>query len=391
VLRKTRNIIFLRDVFILALTAFGGPQAHIALFLDVLVKKRAYLSEEELIELNALCQVLPGPTSTQTVTAIGYQKGGANLAYLTLIVWCFPAISLMAFAGVFISYWGEVGGNMAFAKYVLPIAVGFVAYAAIKISSKVVQTNLGGALMVLSAVASYFIQNPWIFPALILTGALLTAWKYKQQPKEEKEPLKFKWGNLVVFILVLAAAALLGAYTKSRFVLLFENFYRNGTIIFGGGQVLIPYLHTEFVEFKSYLSSSEFLTGWGFVQAVPGPVFSFTAFIGALSVREYGILGELFGAFLASAGIFLPGTFMIFFAIGVWAQLKKYRIVRASLEGINAAASGMILAAALILFDQIPVSIINMGLILLTYFLLAFSRVPSPVIIIAGILLGIFF
>ncbi len=390
-MRKTRNIIFLKDVFLLSISAFGGPQAHIGLFLDVLVKKRGYLSEEELIELIALCQVLPGPTSTQTLTAIGYKKGGANLAYLTLLVWAIPAMALMTCAGLFLSYLGEFGGNLDFAKFIMPMAVGFVAYAAIKISSKTIQSNLGGALLVLAAVISYFIPNPWVFPILIVSGGVITALNYKSHPIEEKEKLNFKWGNLVLFFAVGIAAALLGAYTKSRFVLIFENFYRNGTIIFGGGQVLIPYLHTEFVEFKNYLSSSEFLTGWGFAQAIPGPVFSFSAFIGSLSLREYGIPGEVLGAFLACAGIFLPGTFMIFFATGVWEQLKKYRIIRASLEGINAAASGMVIAAAIILFDQIPVTVINIGLILLTYLLLAFSKIPSPFIILAGVLLGLIF
>ncbi len=388
-MRKTRNTIFLKDVFLLSLTAFGGPQAHIGLFLDVLVKKRAYLSEEELIELLALCQVLPGPTSTQTITAVGYQKGGPNLAYLTLIVWALPAVMIMTAAGVFISYWGEMGGSMEFTKYVLPIAVGFVAFAAIRISSKVVQSNWGGALMVISAIVSYFVNNPWVFPILIIAGGFATAWKYKQHPVEEKEKLRFRWGNLFLFFFILIAAATLGAVTKSRFILLFENFYRNGTIIFGGGQVLIPYLYTEFVEYKEYLSSSEFLTGWGFVQAVPGPVFSFSSFIGALSVREFGLPGEILTAFLASTGIFLPGTFMIFFATGVWEQLKKYRIIRASLEGINAAASGMVIAAAISLFDPIPISPLNIGIIVLTYILLAFSKIPAPYIIIGGIVLGI--
>ncbi len=390
-MKKTRNIIFLRDVFLLSLTAFGGPQAHLGLFLDVLVKKRGYLSENELIELLALCQVLPGPTSTQTLTAIGYMKGGPNLAYLTLIIWALPAVAIMTSAGLFISYWGEIGGSMEFTKFVLPIAVGFVAYAAIRISSKVVQSNFGGALMVLSAIISYFVNNPWVFPILIVLGGLATAWKYKQHPVEEKEKLNFRWGNLFLFFFIVIMAAILGAYTKSRFILLFENFYRNGTIIFGGGQVLIPYLYTEFVEFKHYLTSSEFLTGWGFAQAVPGPVFSFSSFIGTLSLREYGIGGEVLGAFLAAAGIFLPGTFMIFFAIGVWDQLKKYRIIRASLEGINAAASGMVIAAAISLFDPIPVNVLNVGFIVATYGLLSFTKIPAPYIVIGGIVLGIIF
>ena len=101
--RKGRYLIFLRDVFILALSAFGGPQAHIAMLFERMVEKRAYLTEEELLELNALCNILPGPTSTQTLTAIGYKYGGPNLAYLTLLVWILPAGAIMIVLGIFVS------------------------------------------------------------------------------------------------------------------------------------------------------------------------------------------------------------------------------------------------------------------------------------------------
>jgi chromate transporter len=167
-----------------------------------------------------------------------------------------------------------------------------------------------------------------------------------------------------------------------------ENFYRNGSLIFGGGQVLIPLLYTEFVEFKDYLSSEEFLTGYAAVQAVPGPVFSFTSYIGALSMREYGIGGEILGSVIATVGIFLPGTFFIFFVIKFWDQLKKFRIVRASIEGINAASSGMVIAAAFLLFQPLDANLLNMGMIIATFLALMFTKIPPPFIILAGLLAG---
>jgi chromate transporter len=114
--RKIRYLIFLKDVVVLALTAFGGPQVHFSLFLDRLVYKRAYLTESELLELTALCQVLPGPTSTQTLTAIGFRIGGPNLAYLTLLVWIAPAVLLMTAAGISVSYLP----NLNFTRFVQP-------------------------------------------------------------------------------------------------------------------------------------------------------------------------------------------------------------------------------------------------------------------------------
>lgn len=398
--RDFRYFIFLKDVLTLSVTAFGGPQAHIAQFIKQFVDKRGYVTEEELVELLALCQILPGPTSTQTITAIGYKKGGATLAYLTLLVWILPAVTIMTAAGVLISFLDKNQRSMEFARFIQPMAVGFVAYAAYVISSKVVITRLGGALMVIAAVVSYFLRYPWIFPILLLAGGVITAMKFQQQPKqEEKEGLKIDWRNFILWAGILILAALLGNILAYKPLLIFENFYRNGSLIFGGGQVLIPYLHTEFVEFKNYLTSEEFLTGYGMVQALPGPVFSFSAYVGALSLRELGVGGEILGASMAALGIFLPGTFLIFFIIKFWDSLKQYRVVRASLEGINAASSGLVLAAALILFEPIGVDVINIGLmdivnllvILITFLMLMFSKVPSPLIILTGLLAGFIF
>ena len=188
---------------------------------------------------------------------------------------------------------------------------------------------------------------------------------------------------------MLAGAAFLGAATKSQSVLLFENFYRNGSLIFGGGQVLVPYLYTEFVDFKRFLSSEEFLTGYAISQGIPGPTFSISSFVGALSMREYGLLGFLTGGLIAAAGIFLPGIFLIFFVIRFWDQLKKYRPVRAALEGINAVSCGMLIAAAYLLFEPLEANLLNIFMILTAYSLLQFTKISSPWIILGGIVLGI--
>ena len=124
----------MRDVLILSVSAFGGPQAHIAIFLDLLVKKRAYLSETNLIELFALCQILPGPTSTQTITALGYRIGGSKLAYLTLLVWVYPAVILMMAAAITVDILNDQNISLEFLRYVQPMAVGIVAYSAYRIS-----------------------------------------------------------------------------------------------------------------------------------------------------------------------------------------------------------------------------------------------------------------
>jgi len=384
----------------LALTTFGGPQAHLGHFQKVLVKKRNYLSAAELMELNSLCQILPGPSSTQTLTAIGFKIGGPNLAYLTLLVWILPSVLFMAFAGIFLSTIQEKDFSLEFTRFIQPIAVGFVSYAAYSISLKTIHTKTGGIIMVAAALVSYFIQTPFVFPAILLVAGLSTALKFKNQPKEIKKKIEVQWSNFLLWIGVLLLAAVMGGITKARPVLLFENFYRNGSLIFGGGQALTPLLYTEFVkkeaeprrrvEFrkKEYLNHDEFLSGYAVAQSLPGPVFSFSAFIGSLAMREYGFGGELLGALMSAAGIFLPGTFLIFFVIRFWDSLKKYRAVRASLEGLTAASAGLVAAAAIILFQPLDNTFMNFAFTIGTFGILTFTRIPAPVIIVIGFLLG---
>jgi len=389
--RKVRYYLYLKDVLLLSVTAFGGPQVFLAMVLDLMVRKRGYIKEEELWELNALCQILPGPTSTQTISAIGYRIGGPNLAYLSLFVWILPATILMIAAAFLIDFLQEnTPGALNFAKFIQPMAIGFIIYAAQKTIFKMVKTSEATVLMMFSAFVSFFYNSPFVFPLLLVVGGVSTSLKFRDQPKENGDKkLVISWANFFLWGGVLVGAAVIGAITKNQIVLLFENFYRNGSLIFGGGQVLVPYLYTEFVEFKKFLSSQEFLTGYGISQGIPGPTFSISSYVGALAMREYGITGLLTGGFIAAAGIFLPGTFLIFFVIRFWDQLKKYRPVKAALEGINAVSCGMLIAAAYLLFEPLDANLFNILAIFGTYLLLQFTKLSSPFIIVIGILAGI--
>lgn len=404
--KKVRYYIFLKDVLILSVSAFGGPQAHIALFFEKLCHKRAYLTEGELIELNALCSILPGPTSTQTITAIGYKIGRAKLAYLTLLVWVIPAGSIMTLLGIMMAYIEINEGSLAFTQFIKPMAVAIIAFAAYKISSKVVNTKTGLTLMVMSAMMAYIIVYFWgthiisamAFPLMLFIGGMITSLKFNQHPRiENREKLNIDWKNFFLFVGVFVFAVVIGNVTSILYIKLFENFYRNGSIIFGGGQVLIPLLQSEFVDYKSYLTDDQFLSGLGFVQAMPGPVFSLCAYIGSLSSEQYGPLGQVLGGLVALAGIFLPGTFLIFFVYNFWQGLKKYRIIRASLEGINAVGSGLVAAAAVILFGKLGIEYestadyIDVAVVIGTFLIMLWGKIPTPIIILSGILAGLIF
>ncbi|WP_064197854.1 MULTISPECIES: chromate efflux transporter [Emticicia] len=385
--RQIRYIIFLKDVFVLALTCFGGPQVHLTMFLDRLVKKHNYITEAEILELQALCQVLPGPTSTQTITAIGFRLGGASLAYLTLLVWILPGTLLMTLAALGVTY-VEKDQLTNLTRFIKPMGVAFIIFAAFSIGVKVIKTKTSFLLMLLAAIAAFVFPSPYITPIWILLGGLATSFKFDQHEKMEKQPIKVEWGNFILWLGVFMFSVVLGKITNNLPVRLFENFYRNGSLAFGGGHILKPLLYNEFVEFKHYLSADEFLSGVAIVEVAPGPVFSISAFVGALSMREWGTSGEVLGSIVSSVGIFLPGTFLIFFVIRFWNELKKYRGIRASLEGINAASTGLTAAAALSLYQPMAFDLVSDLTIILTLILLQTRLVPTYIIIFIGLFLG---
>lgn len=390
-IRRFRYIIYLMDILLLSLTAFGGPQVHLMMMIERLVHKRRYVTEEELLELQALCSILPGPSSTQTVTAIGLKIGGQPLAYLTLLVWSLPAMILMTLAAIGIHYLERNAISLDFTRFVGPMAVAFLMYGASSIARKVIHNTQGWTFLVISTILAYMYPSPYMTPVLIVCGGVAASLNFKKHEKMEKGEIRIKWRPIIFWISVLVTAAIIGKITNSLPVRLFENFYRNGSLVFGGGQVLIPILYNEFVTFKHYLSEQEFLAGMALTQVVPGPVFSIATFVGSVSLQSNGWFGQIVGGFVATAGIFLPGTFFIFFAYPFWDQLKRYRGIRASLEGIHAASCGLTIAAAISLFQPMMTSIQPVATVIATLVVVAFGKVPSYVIILAGLLLGLLF
>ena len=379
------------DILLLSLTAFGGPQVHLMMMIERLVHKRRYVTEEELLELQALCSILPGPSSTQTVTAIGLKIGGQPLAYLTLLVWSLPAMILMTLAAIGIHYLERNAISLDFTRFVGPMAVAFLMYGASSIARKVIHNTQGWTLLVISTILAYMYPSPYMTPVLIVCGGVAASLNFKKHEKMEKAEIRIKWRPIIFWISVLITAAIIGKITNSLPVRLFENFYRNGSLVFGGGQVLIPILYNEFVEFKHYLTEQEFLAGMALTQVVPGPVFSIATFVGSVSLQTHGWLGQIVGGFVATAGIFLPGTFFIFFAYPFWDQLKRYRGIRASLEGIHAASCGLTIAAAISLFQPMMTHPQPVVTVITTLIVVAFGKVPSYLIILAGLLLGLLF
>ena len=373
-------------MFILAATSFGGPQVHWALFLKRLVHQKAYLTEDELFEIQALCSVLPGPTSTQMITAIGLKRGGASLAYLTLIVWITPAVFIMTAAAYGMTYLR----NRSILQFVLPVGIGLILHAGWTMAKKVIRSPMYVFIFLLTLALGIAFPSPYIFPLVLVMGGSISSFNFKEFPRQNKHKMVIPWANFNLYWGMLLGLALLGHFTDYFPVRLLENFYRNGSIVFGGGQVLAPVLYTEFVEFKGLIRSDDFLTGMALSQSLPGPVFALTSYLGVLLMRDYGFLGELAGSAIGALGVFLPGTFLIFFVYRIWGQLKQYRFIRASLAGIQASSVGLTIVAVYAFMSPLIVNGdgVAIAVVLCSFLLAQTEKVPAIAVFILALVAG---
>lgn len=378
---------FLKDVFLCSLGAYGGPEAHMGVFLDQMVVKRRYLDEEELIELIALCSLLPGPTSTQTIVAIGHKTGGPLLGLLTMIVWACPVLLVMTALSFLYQFLDMLDISRSVLRYVGPMAAGFIAVAAFRIGRKVVTDRVTAFLLLFGAGVTFFYRNPWVFPAVLLSGGAVMLLLRGEQGMWRRAEASPPWRYLVLFLLFAAGGAVMreGGFLPAE---LFERFYRYGYLVFGGGQVVVPLMFSELVEARSFLTGQEFLTGYGLVQGLPGPMFSFAAYAAGMAAREGSIPFQALTAIAGGVGIFLPGLLLIYFVYPVWNSVREIRAIRISLRGINAAAGGMIAASAALMMGAAGFSGENLAVFGATAALLVSGKIPAPLIVAASLAAG---
>lgn len=396
-----RQFLFLRDVILYTLTSFGGPQAHIAVLMREFVEKRGYIKEDELMELNALTQILPGPSSTQTLVGIAWKVGGLRLAIITFLIWLLPSATIMCLAAISFKMFVSREKFVEVLRFIQPMAIGIVAYATYTFAYKFIKTRVSSMLAIGSLITTLILQNPYAFPILIMMGGIISS-AMETQPQENEIRVSLfanvnpkKVGYFIGILLFFAALGALINRTSpfSLPIRLFENFYRNGILIFGGGQVLVPLMYTEFVEVKHYLSASEFLSGYALQQALPGPTFSFTSFVGGMSMgnKGYSIGGQIVGAVVAVIGINLPGLILILFIVPFWNDLRKITRIKNSLSGINAVAVGFMATALILLTRPLGLNFWAFGIVIGTFLLLKFTRIKTPFVIIIGVALGLLF
>ncbi|MFN8307466.1 MAG: chromate efflux transporter [Ferruginibacter sp.] len=409
-----RHIPFLKTIFIHSITAFGGPQGHTGMVLKTFVDRRRDLTKEELMEYISFCQLLPGASSTQTLTLIGYKRGGVKLAVVTLLIWLFPACFLMGVFSFVVGNLESLGIQAKVLRFIQPMAIGFLAYAAYKAYRISINNPITRVILVVSSVITFLLfKAPWVIPALIVCGGVVTNFSSKRIPaKEIVKPRHIRWTNIWLFAILFIAAGVLSETARKRNweyrreFNLFENFYRFGSIVFGGGDVLIPLMVDQYVARPTSptvikrnpdiirLEQSELLTGAGIVRAIPGPVFSIASFVGGLATKGEGMNRQVVGCIIGSVAIFLPSALLVLFFFPVWQTLKKYVVVYRSLEGINAAVVGIMIAATLYLLKNASLFQITtdalLGILVFvgTYLTLLHSKIPAPVIVLFCLLLG---
>jgi chromate transporter len=409
-----------RAVAPLGVTAFGGPQAHIGLIQRELIQRRGWTDDRTFAELLGLCSMLPGPTSTQMIIGLGAIRGGPAGAAAALLAWMAPAALLATLGGIgLIRLFGS--GTPLWLEGVQPAAVALVALAAWTLGRRLVTDRFTGTMLLMGAVTTLLWQAPAAFPLVLLAAGLLGArfarrgaeWdkggtsstearrhgddtEREDGRKDQRAGTAGSGTNeaatraivpgwvaacaLALFIALLLLLPILRAATGWRPLAWIDAFYRAGSLVFGGGQVLLSVLLGEMTG-PGWLPRSQFLDGLGLVQAMPGPLFSISGFVG-------GALGGVGGALVCLAAMFLPGFLLMIGLLPFWQALRHRPAIRAALVGINACAVGLIVTATLLLYDNAVHNRVDAALLVAAAGAAACYRVPAPLVIAGAALAG---
>ncbi|MFO7571093.1 MAG: chromate efflux transporter [Gaiellaceae bacterium] len=329
----------------LGLTSFGGPIAHIGYFRDEYVRRRRWLSDDEFADLVGLTQFLPGPASSQLGIAIGMQRAGLLGGLAAWLAFTAPsAVAMIALASVFRTH------DVADAGWVLGLklaAVAVVAHAVVTMWRSLVTDWRRRALAVAAAVTVLLWTIPFAQVVVIAVGGIL-GWRLLSAPEiGERRALHFGVTRrvgaiaLAVFAALLLVLPIAGRATESHPVALTDAFYRSGALVFGGGHVVLPLLESRVVG-PGWVSEEDFLAGYGAAQAVPGPLFTFAGYLGAVGEPSpNGVTGGT----IALVAIFLPAFLLVIGAVPFWSELRRRPVFLTALAGINAAVVGLLLAA----------------------------------------------
>ncbi|MBX0359751.1 chromate efflux transporter [Halobacillus sp. Nhm2S1] len=366
----------------LGFTSFGGPVAHLAYFKDEYIDRRKWLDDKTYADIIALCQFLPGPASSQVGIAIGMLRGGLLGGIISWIGFTVPSIIvLVLFALLYQSF------DLADATFIHSlkvVAAAVVLHALIGLGKKLTPDRPRIAIALVSALILLLYPSAWM-QLLIILAAGLFGWKMfsgmvesKIQPFPVTFSKKIGVASLGILATLLIFLPILARNTESMLIQLFDTFFRVGSLVFGGGHVVLPMLEREVVP-TGWLTASEFLAGYGMAQAVPGPLFTFSSYLGTM-------IEGIAGALVATAGIFLPSFLFLMAALPFLNELRKRPAFQGVLTGVNASVVGILLAA---FYDPVLKSSIMEGadfaLAAILFALLHFFKVPAWAIVLIGV------
>ena len=375
----------------LGVTSFGGPIAHIGYFREEFVVRRRWLDEETYAELVGLCQFLPGPASSQVGFTLGLMRAGYRGALAAWTAFTVPsAIALVLFAYGANAVGGLVGTGLLHGLKL--VAVAIVAQAVWGMARTFRSDRLRASIAVVSALIILFSTSSVTQIAAILVGGLLgrrfCTGTSAPSTGHLALPVSRRAGVVAVtaFFVLLAGLPVLRSLALSRGLALFEAFYRSGALVFGGGHVVLPLLREAFVA-PAWVTDDAFLAGYGAAQAVPGPLFTFAAYLGTVvKVSPHGLVGAALGLI----GIFLPGMLILLGVLPFWGSLRKRTVAQAIMRGVNAAVVGLLGAA---LYNPLWTSSVrtpgDFGLALVGFVLLSAWRAPPLLVVVISALGGI--
>ncbi len=339
--------VFLR----LGLTSFGGPVAHLAFFHDAFVKKLKWLDEQTYSETLALCQFLPGPASSQLGFAIGYMRAGIPGAFAAWIAFTLPSAAVMIGFGLGLLRFAPEG-NAPWLQGLKIAVVIVVAKAIWGMAQGLCPDRSRMTLAIVCAAAMLLLGTVWAQVAVIVLGGIIGLILFRKMdggPSEEvagagletrHQRASIVW--LIVFFVLLFGLPFAAQYTERGDLAFFSGYYQAGSLVFGGGHVVLPLLR-DFVVPNGWMTDDTFMAGYGAAQAMPGPLFTISAFLGTVSVE--GPLSGVTGGIVALVAIFVPSWLLVLGALPIWQRLRGNAHFAAALRGANAAVVGILIAA----------------------------------------------
>ncbi|WP_217528294.1 chromate efflux transporter [Vibrio metschnikovii] len=360
--------IFIR-FFTLGWISFGGPAAHIGYFRHTFVEKLKWMSDQQYGQIVALSQFLPGPGSSQVGFAIGYQRGGLLGAGLAFIGFTLPSIMIMVLLATFSRHWLDTSQYALLIHGLKLLAVVVVAEATWGMYQNFCRTKTTASLGLLSAVI--LLCFPGILPqilVIILAAIIGIVWLKKPHLTATLTPFRPTWWPLVLFVAILFGLPWL--VSSSASLILFEQFFHAGSLVFGGGHVVMPLLQNLLAD---QISSDIFLAGYAAAQAVPGPMFTLATYLGYYLLPASPVTG----AIIATIGVFLPGFLLLLGVLKHWQNLANLPSVSGALTGVNASVVGLLLAAFYQpVFISAVFNVVDVALILIGLWLLKIMKWP---------------